>query len=336
LFNKPSCYLACALLILCATVARAAPRDMEKEQHIWQELQAIAPATVETFKAATAALDNNNFAEAVRLYEAVYKKTPDYDVAMRRLGGSLVLSGRRGEGLALLEAAVKKKEAVENLITMAQCLALPVDGSPPRREDLERALPLCRHAIDIYEGDDPSYLTFWAMISLKTNRLQYVRQAAARLRETHPELMETYYYGAWGAVAEKDWRKVNAELAEARARGLREDQAEEVLEAANLHRGKAVWRYLYYSLFGIGAWLVGLELLIVLGRIFPKKPLDEPEGHDANATAASGPKRRRRFYAWLTNAAGAYSAVSIPVIFCLALAVTVAMLYAILARALGA
>jgi hypothetical protein len=309
---------------------------MEKEHRIWQELQAIAPGAVETFKAATAALDKDDFAEAVRLYEAVYKKTPGYDVSMRRLGGSLVLNGRKAEGLALLEAAVTKRESAENLITLAQCLALPADDSQPLREDLDRALPLCRHAVDLYQGNDPSYLTLWAMISLKTNRLEYVRQAAARLRETHPELMETYYYGAWGAVAEKNWGKVKAELEQAQARGLRADQAEEVLAAANLRRGKAVWRYLYYTLYGVGAWLVGLELLIVLGRIFPKKTLDAPQSHDANAPTASAPKGLRRYYVWLTNAAGAYSSVSIPIIFFLALAVTAGVLYAIIVRAIGA
>jgi hypothetical protein len=336
LFNKTVGYLACALLISCASVAQAAPRNIEKEQRIWQELKAIAPDAVETFKAATAALDKNDFAEAVRLYEAVYKKASGYDVAMRRLGGSLILSGRRADGLALLEAAIQKKESPENLITLAQYLAMPADGSQPRREDLDRALPLCRHAIDLYQGNDPSYLILWAMVSLKTGRLEYVRQAATRLREDHPDLMETYYFSAWAAVADKNWRRVEAELAQAQARGLRGDQAEEVLTAAGLRRGKAIWRYLYYTLYGVGAWLIGLELLFVLGRIFPKKRLDEKESGDANTVAASGRGRLRRAYARLANAAGAYSRVAIPIVFSLALVVTAAVLYAILSRALGA
>ena len=106
---------------------------MEKEQRIWQELKAIAPEAVETFKSATAALDKNDFAEAVRLYQVVYKKAPNFDVVMRRLGGSLVLSGHKAEGFALLEAAVKKKESPENLFSIAQYLALPVNGSQPPR-----------------------------------------------------------------------------------------------------------------------------------------------------------------------------------------------------------
>jgi Zn-dependent protease with chaperone function len=329
LFNKTSLYLACALLIVCAAAARADQRDMEKEQRIWQALQAIAPDTVETFKAATAALDKNNFIEAVRLYRIVYEKAPGYDVVMRRLGGSLVLSGRRAEGFALLEAAIKKKESPENLITLAHYLALPADGSEARREDLERALPLCRHAVDLYQGDDPSYLILWGVIALKTDRLEYVRQVAARLQETHPELMETHYFSAWAAVRDKNYRKVETELELARAKGLPEHQANEVLQAAGLRRGKAAWRYLYYTLYGVGAWLIGLELLFVLGRVFSKRTLRWLETSDPNAVAASGHERLRRYYRWLINAAGVYYYLSIPVILILVLAITAAVVYAV-------
>jgi Zn-dependent protease with chaperone function len=330
-FNKKSYYLAFALMIWLASVTLAQPpqRNMEKEQRIWQELQTIAPDMVETFKAATTALDKNDFAQAVRLYEVVYKKAPNFDVVMRRLGGSLVLSGRKPEGFALLEAAVKKKESPENLISLAQALALPSDGSQPRREDLERALPLTRHAVDLYQGSDPSYLLLWAMISLKTGRLEYVRQVTARLLKEHGDLMETHYYSAWVAVADKDWRKVEAEVKQAQAMGLSVDAAEEVLDTAGLRRNKTVWRYAYYTLYAVGAWLVGLELLFVLGRVFSKKTLRWLETSDPNTVAASGQEQLRKYYRRLINVAGAYYYVSIPVILFLVLTVTAAVLYAI-------
>ncbi|HKP12718.1 MAG TPA: M48 family metalloprotease, partial [Blastocatellia bacterium] len=303
-------------------------RDMEKERRIWQELQAVAPDAVEPFKAATAAADDNDLARAVSLYEAAYKKAPGFDVLMRRLGSVLVFSGRRPEGFALLEAAVKKKESAENLLTLAQALALS-GGVQPRREDLDRALPLCRHAVDLYQGNDPSYLILLAMISLKTGRLEYVRTAAARLRQEHPGLMETHYYSAWGAVAEKNWRAVETELEQAQALGLSAAAADEVLEAAGLRRNKTAWRYAYYTLYAVGAWLVGLELLFILGRLFSKKTLGWLEASDPNASAADGHERLRRYYRWLINVAGVYYYASIPVILSLVLAVTGAALYAI-------
>jgi Zn-dependent protease with chaperone function len=329
-FKQTSYCLALALLIGSAAVALAQPRqrDMEREQRIWQELQAVAPEAVETFKAATAALDKNDFAEAVRLYQAVYKKAPDSDIVMRRLGGALVFSGHKPEGIALLQAAVKKKDSPENLINFAQCLIVPGEGGQPRREDLERALPLARHAADLYQGNDPSYLLMWATISLKTGRVEYVRQATARLLVEHPDLMETHYYNAFVAMKDKDWRKVEAEIKRAQALGLSDAEAEAVLQSAGLRSRSTAWRYAYYTLYAIGAWLVGLELLFVLGRVFSKKTLRWLETSDPNATAG-GHERLRKSYRWLINAAGAYYYLSIPIILFLVLAVTAASLYAI-------
>jgi len=286
-FGKVSYSFTCALLLLFAVLAAAQPaqRDMEKEQRIWQQLQAIAPDAVETFKAATQALDQNNFAEAVRLYEIVYKKAPNFDVVMRRLGGSLVLSGRKTEGLVLLEAAVRKKESPENFFTVAQYLALPSDGSEPQREDLERALPYVRHAVDLNQTDDPRYLILWAMIAVKSGRLEYVRQATARLSETHPDIMETHYFAAWVGVEDKDRRKVEAELDRAQALGLSVTAAEEVRNAAGLGARPTVWRYVQYALYAIGACLVGLELLVVFRRASSKRAKRQLETSEPEAVA---------------------------------------------------
>jgi Peptidase family M48 len=338
-FNKRSSYLSLALMLVSVAMALAQPpprvapqgprRDMEKEQRIWQELQAIAPDMVETFKAATAALDKNDFAEAVRLYTIVYKKAPNFDVVMRRLGGSLILSRRKAEGFALLEAAVKKKESPENLFSLAQYLALPIDGSQPSRENLEKALPLIRHTVDLYERKDPVSLILWAMISLKLGYLEYVRQATELLASEHPDLMETHYFNAWVAIKDEKWSRVEAELKQAQALGLSVDAAEEIRNAAGLSAHTRGWRYVYFALYGVGAWLVGLELLFVLGRLFSKKTLGWLETSDPNDATASGHERLRKYYRWLINTAGVYYYVSLPVIIFLVLAVTAAVLYAI-------
>src|SRR5690349_6985780 len=113
-------YLACALILFSSTTAFAQSqgREMAKEQLIWQQLQIIAPTSVETFKAATVALDEGDYEKAARLYGEVYKKAPDFDPVMRRFGTSLVEVGRRQEGMALLEKAIEKTRSPENLITL--------------------------------------------------------------------------------------------------------------------------------------------------------------------------------------------------------------------------
>src|SRR5205085_8393668 len=90
------CVLLCLLTIIAAaqSAQQAPQRDMEKERAIWQRLQAVSPASVETFKQATAALDSENYAEAARLYEQVTKQAPEFTPALRRLGMSYMQTGK--------------------------------------------------------------------------------------------------------------------------------------------------------------------------------------------------------------------------------------------------
>jgi hypothetical protein len=66
--------LAITALFSTSTFAQPTSRDMQKEAAIWDQLEAIAPGALEEFKAGTIAMDAGNYAEAVRLYEAVPKK----------------------------------------------------------------------------------------------------------------------------------------------------------------------------------------------------------------------------------------------------------------------
>jgi hypothetical protein len=61
-------------------------RDMNRESSIWQELEKIAPKSIETFKSATEALDRKDYEQAAKLYRQVREKAPEFDVVYRRLG----------------------------------------------------------------------------------------------------------------------------------------------------------------------------------------------------------------------------------------------------------
>src|SRR5262245_11456635 len=121
---RHQCFIFLVLICLPVTcAAQSDGRNMEKEKLIWQSLKAIAPGSVDTFKTATEALDRDDYNESARLYEQVLKKAPDFEPAMRRLGGSLVELGRTTEGMALLERAVEKTRSPDNLFSLAQYLA---------------------------------------------------------------------------------------------------------------------------------------------------------------------------------------------------------------------
>ena len=80
-------YLVLTILLLTVPTCLAQPpgRDMTREKVITDQLTAIEPGAVEDFKAATTAMDSGNYGEAVRLYEAVRMKAPEFDPVLRRL-----------------------------------------------------------------------------------------------------------------------------------------------------------------------------------------------------------------------------------------------------------
>src|SRR5262245_45112479 len=119
-----ACVAAGVLLQTTVPASAQTPkRDPARESRIESQLQVIAPNAVATFRAATAAMDKNDNAEAARLFHDVVAEAPQFSPAIRRLGWSLVESGQREVGLKRLEQAVQLERSPENLSSLAQALA---------------------------------------------------------------------------------------------------------------------------------------------------------------------------------------------------------------------
>src|SRR5215475_13371522 len=115
-------------------------RDMNREKAIWQELEKVAPKSVETFKAATEAYDKDNYEQAATLYRQVMEKAPSFDHVYRRLGLVLARSGKTDEGMRYLERAYEMNPSPENLYTLAQFLDEPGEGKQSSQFNKMRAL----------------------------------------------------------------------------------------------------------------------------------------------------------------------------------------------------
>jgi Zn-dependent protease with chaperone function/tetratricopeptide (TPR) repeat protein len=317
------------LLLALTTFAQSNERDMEREASILKKLQSIAPRSVETFKAATAALDDGDYSEAARLYEEVFKKAPDFDPVMRRLGLSLRGAGREEEGMALLDMAVRKNRSPENLISFANGLAFPGNGQKAFKEIMERALLLAKEAARANTYNDPSYWATVAELSAELNKVTDLREAAGMLVKQYPDLMATHYYSGILAAADEDWTKAEDEIKKAQSLGLPVEAANQIL-ASGIHTRATVWRYVYYSLYLIGAWAIGLVLLFVLGKVFSKATLQWIEKSDPNAPAGGNDLPIRKNYRRLLNVGGVYYYISIPVVAFLVLAAAVAITYGFL------
>jgi tetratricopeptide (TPR) repeat protein len=322
-----SLFLMLALASLCP--AQSDNRDLEKEKPIWQELKSMAPASVETFKAATDALDKGDFTESARLYEEVLKKAPQFDPALRRRGFSLVELGRVDEGMALLEKAVQIKRSPENLNSLAQNLAFPGEGKEGSKANKERALELAKLAEQGNAGEDPSYPFLVAQLSLDLDREEDFRRVMKTIGKNYPDLMGTHYFGAVLAAMDSDWIKAEDEIAKARSLGL-PPQAADAFLASGIHTRATVWRYAYYSLYLVAAWAVGLALLFAMGKLLSNLTLRSLEASDPNDLAANREVTLRKVYKKLINIAGFYYYISIPVVIFLVLAVAGSVTYGFL------
>jgi Zn-dependent protease with chaperone function/tetratricopeptide (TPR) repeat protein len=317
------------LLIALTAFAQSYERNTEREALLLQKLQSIAPRSVETFKAATAALDQGDYSEAARLYEEVFKKAPGFDPVMRRLGIALRQVGREEEGMAMLDMALQKNRSPENLISFAEGLALPANGEQAFRENIERGLMLAKEAARANTYDDPYYWAVVAQLSAQLDKTADLREATGMLVKQHPDLMMTHYFSGILAVMDEDWVKAEDEIKKAQSLGLPAEAAKEILDSG-IHTRATVWRYLYYAPYLIGVWAVGLALLFVLGKVFSKATMKWIEKSDPNAPVGNNDLPIRKNYRRLLNVGGVYYYISIPVVAFLVLATAGAITYGFL------
>src|SRR5215510_8994449 len=159
----------------------ASGRNMNRERAIWQELEKIAPKSVETFKAATEAYDKDDYERAATLYRQVMEKAPSYDHVYRRLGSALALSGKTDEGMRYLERAYEMNPSPENMSTLARFLDDPGEGKKSSKENKMRALELAKKALAAYKAqnrnNDPDYALLVAKIAFQLDNFNEARAA---------------------------------------------------------------------------------------------------------------------------------------------------------------
>src|SRR5262249_9517375 len=153
--------------------AQKAVRDAKKEQVLVSELQTIAPKAVDTFNAATAAMDGGDFATCTNKYQDVLKSAPNFDPATRRLGFCLIGTGKRDEGYAMIQRALDHQRSADNLLSMA---AARVDPGPdnsyrPPDGELKKALDLAVESSKVGNENDADTWFLIAELSLSTDQI---------------------------------------------------------------------------------------------------------------------------------------------------------------------
>ena len=318
------------LLILPAssTLAQQARRDAQKEKAIVAELEGLAPESVADFKAATEAMDAQEIDKAVALFQRVHDRVPDFDAALRRLGGCLVITGKTKEGFAHQERAVAIRRSPENLLSLAMSLAYPgIDKQGTRAQKL-RAYELIKEASrSLQPSSDPDYLVSRAQLAMELDKVDDFRHATEQLVQNYPQLMSTHFYNAMLAAYDEKWIKAEEEIKLAQSLGLAPEIAQGFLDSG-VHTRARVWQYLYYSLYLVGAWIVGLTALFVIGKLMSRKTLTSFEEANPNSPVSDSELTLRKVYRQLINVAGFYYYISLPVVIFLVVIVAGSITYA--------
>jgi len=322
--------LAAVVLLGTLVYGQQRARDPKKEQVICEKLASVAPGAVETFQRATAAMDNRDYTQAAQLYREVVKKAPAFSPALRRLGFSLAGVGQTDDAIALGENAVKIERSPENLVSLAKILAYPDEHKQGTPEQKAWALTLAKEANEQNpSSDDPSYAMLMAQIALDLRREAEFRQATAILVHKYPDQMATHYFNAIRLAMDGSWIAAEDEVKKAQSMGL-PAQAAQALLASGIHVRATAWRWVHYGLYLLTAWVCGLFILFVAGKIFSKLTLRFIERADLSSSVSGAEAVLRQYYRKLINVAGAYYYVSIPFVIFLVLAMAGSIVYGFL------
>lgn len=316
------------VVLICLTFAGASAaqmgeRDMAKEEKIWQQLQQTAPKAVETFKAATVALDERKYQEAAELYNKVLSQSPTNEAAMRRLSFALVGMGKRAEGLKASQTALEFNRTPENLIGLALNLTSPGDNNyKPTKAELEQAFALSKEAMQKDTENDSDYPLVVADLALATNRMEDFRDVSQKLNAKFPESPATHYFNGIRLADAGDLDAAEAEVVKAQNLGMPPAAAQELLKAIQTEKDNSyywIWKYFYYGLYLVGAWISGLVVLFVAGKILSSKTLRSIENSDPNDVTGGGQAGLRKFYKNVIGIAGVYYYLSQPIVMMLVL-----------------
>jgi hypothetical protein len=229
-----------------------------------------------------------------------------------------------------MERAIAIRRSPENLISLAQSLAYPGVGKEGTIEQKSRAYLLVKEANRSPQRlSGAEDLALQGQLAMELNKIDDFRRVTGELANKHPQSVAAHYYSAILAAYDEKWMTAEKEIKEAQRLGLPADIAQQFLDSG-VHTRARVWQYLIYSLYLVGAWIVGLTALFLIGKLMSRKTLTSLEEANPNSPASESELTLRKWYRRLINVAGLYYYISLPVVIFLVIIVAASIIYAFL------
>jgi hypothetical protein len=214
----------------------------------------------------------------------------------------------------------------EKLFSLASSLAFPGGKEGPTNQKRE-AYTLVKEANRADTSHDGDGLALQAQLAMNLDQIDDFRRTTEQLVAYHPELVATHFYNAILAANDENWIIAENEIKVAQSLGLPPEVAQQFLDSG-VHTRATVWHYVFYSLYLVGAWVIGLTALFLVGKLMSKMTLSSLEAANPNSPTSTSELNLRKFYRQLINLAGFYYYISLPVVIVLVIIVAASITYA--------
>jgi Zn-dependent protease with chaperone function len=316
---------AVAVALLLSAVSLAAETSNQFDARIEQELRALDPGAVATWRDANAARDANRHAEALELYGGVYSRVPAFVHALRRMAGEQFALGDHALAVKNLRGALAQQRSPENLLSLASFL---VQLPNPTTAEREEAMLFAREAVQLAPDDANAYGAL-AEAAFANQDVDTLRTATRKLEVLAPRELGTYIARYTIARVEGDWTAARAALDGARDAGL--SKADYDRMTADLAAATPFWtRWWKPIAISLAAWIVGFGILllagVVLSRVAMHAARKVPADLSENATSLGSGVRK--MYAAVLVLSSIFYYVSIPIVIALVLGAGGGLIYA--------
>jgi tetratricopeptide (TPR) repeat protein len=238
---------------------------------------------------------------------------------------ALMRSGNYVQAQQLIDAQLQRDPSLAGLVTATS--ALQGMQAPNAVEVRNRALQMAQTQIS--QGvNQPLPWVVKAKFALEDRNDANFRAARQDLAQRFPNSEYTHYFNGVAQLQDGDYKSAEQSLRKAREMGMPEESIAELLRIA-IDNQEWIWLYATIIFYIIAAWLVGLLLLFVIGKILSALTLQSLEREGPEVASASD-QRLRRIYRIVVNLAGVYYYISLPVVVLLALALPLSIGYALL------
>jgi Zn-dependent protease with chaperone function len=297
-------------------------RDSTEEEEILDRLNAISPAAVPIFQAATQAMDSGEYTSAKQGYEEVLRFAPGFPDAERRLSYVEAYLGNFEASLTHAQNAFDADPSPNNHMGLARAL-LNMNNLAQNQAALEHA----RAAVQAVPGDVEANLVL-VMAASANNENELERETNARVLELAPQNPIAHYFAGIHAAQDRRWEKAEAELRLSQKLGMPAEIVQEALDSG-VHSQALLFRGLRWTGYILIAWLAVFAVLFLAGVLLSNLTLRaiRQAGQAEGLKTGKFEQFVRTLYRLVIMATSTYFYLSIPILLLVVAGVAGAIIY---------